>query len=309
MEQQKLYIIVLVGLLILSIIVLLVTNRRCKDDAEKYRNFGDKKLLTLPMGQTDNTEIKTWNTIIREIAKNYHNYDGFIVITNFDGITYLSNALSFMLENLGKSVAVTLPQHLKYTKQMLLKYSIPEVVLSTGNVLLRGCCCTTLSNTIISLYYPYLALKNKLYSERLLIYPKENFKPLLINENTTVIVVKLYPSMTGEHIRSLVIKGGVNGIILESYGYGKTPITKEFMTTLQKIIDQDIIVVQTSMDKLNVMEKTLEQVGVVCADKQTTETVYAKLSLIFSNIKTPKPELVKKLVNINMRGELQDLNT
>jgi L-asparaginase len=48
-----------------------------------------------------------WATIAQDIEKAYLQFDGFVVIMGTDTMAYASSALSFMLENLGKTVVFT----------------------------------------------------------------------------------------------------------------------------------------------------------------------------------------------------------
>jgi L-asparaginase len=48
-----------------------------------------------------------WASIASDIEANYFKYDGFVVIMGTDTMAYASSALSFMLENLGKTVVFT----------------------------------------------------------------------------------------------------------------------------------------------------------------------------------------------------------
>lgn len=50
---------------------------------------------------------KDWVNIATDIETNYLTYDGFVVIMGTDTMAYCASALSFMLENLGKTVIVT----------------------------------------------------------------------------------------------------------------------------------------------------------------------------------------------------------
>ena len=51
--------------------------------------------------------ISDWIEIALDIKNNYDRYDGFVVIHGTDTMAYSVSALSFMLENLGKSVVFT----------------------------------------------------------------------------------------------------------------------------------------------------------------------------------------------------------
>ncbi len=48
--------------------------------------------------------ISDWVKIAKTIEQNYKKYDGFIVLHGTDTMAYTASALSFMLENLNKSV-------------------------------------------------------------------------------------------------------------------------------------------------------------------------------------------------------------
>lgn len=58
--------------------------------------------MTLPqIGPTE------WVKIATDVEQNYLDFDGFVIIMGTDTMAYASSALSFMLENLGKSVIFT----------------------------------------------------------------------------------------------------------------------------------------------------------------------------------------------------------
>ena len=48
-----------------------------------------------------------WNAIANDIMINYDNYDSFVVIHGTDTMCYTASILSFMLENLRKTVVLT----------------------------------------------------------------------------------------------------------------------------------------------------------------------------------------------------------
>jgi hypothetical protein len=48
--------------------------------------------------------MKDWLAIATEIELNYSTFDGFIVLHGTDTMCYTSSALSFLLEDLGKTV-------------------------------------------------------------------------------------------------------------------------------------------------------------------------------------------------------------
>ena len=60
-----------------------------------------------PIKDSSNMTISDWIEIALDIKNNYDSYDGFVVIHGTDTMAYSVSALSFMLENLGKSVVFT----------------------------------------------------------------------------------------------------------------------------------------------------------------------------------------------------------
>ena len=56
---------------------------------------------------SSNVSIPDWIKIAKSIEQNYKKYDGFIVLHGTDTMAYTASALSFMLENLNKTVVVT----------------------------------------------------------------------------------------------------------------------------------------------------------------------------------------------------------
>ena len=50
---------------------------------------------------------KEWKMIANHIAKEYENYDGFLILHGTDTMSYSASALSFMLKNLRKPVILT----------------------------------------------------------------------------------------------------------------------------------------------------------------------------------------------------------
>ena len=51
--------------------------------------------------------IKDWINIATLIREQYEQYQGFVILHGTDTMAYSASALSFMLENLGKSVIFT----------------------------------------------------------------------------------------------------------------------------------------------------------------------------------------------------------
>lgn len=60
--------------------------------------------LPAPLLDSSCFQPSDWERIAKDIGRAYHSYDGFVVCMGTDTMAYASSALSFMLENLGKTV-------------------------------------------------------------------------------------------------------------------------------------------------------------------------------------------------------------
>ena len=57
--------------------------------------------------ESKDTSVEDWIDVGTEIANNYDDYDGFVVLHGTDTMAFTASALSFMFENLGKPVVLT----------------------------------------------------------------------------------------------------------------------------------------------------------------------------------------------------------
>ena len=99
---------------------------------------------------SSNMDLADQIKIARKIEEHYHDFDAFIVVHGTDTMAYTASTLSFILENLNKSVILTGSQipilELKndavdnFLASLLFacQYSIPEVMICFGNKLVRG---------------------------------------------------------------------------------------------------------------------------------------------------------------------------
>ncbi len=99
---------------------------------------------------SSNIMVSDWVKIAKTIEEHYRHYDGFIVLHGTDTMAYTASALSFMLENLNKTVVVTGSQipllelkndavdNLLGSLLVAGHFNIPEVMVFFANKLLRG---------------------------------------------------------------------------------------------------------------------------------------------------------------------------
>ena len=99
---------------------------------------------------SSNIMVSDWIKISKTIEENYKKYDGFVVLHGTDTMAYTASALSFMLENLNKTVIVTGSQipllelkndavdNLLGSLLVAGHFNIPEVLVFFANRLIRG---------------------------------------------------------------------------------------------------------------------------------------------------------------------------
>ncbi|KAK0463888.1 L-asparaginase [Desarmillaria tabescens] len=279
-----------------------------------------------PLLDSSNIEIDDWIRIASEIELNY-SFDAFVVLHGTDTMSYTSSALSFLLEDLGKTVIVTGAQiplsqlrndatdNLMGALTIAGHYIIPECSLYFNHTLFRG-------NRV-----------SKISSYDLSAFGSPNFAPLVnvgidivVNWNDVirqtslrrfrahkqmsphVATLRLFPGITAATVSAFFMPP-IRGVILETFGAGNAPQRKDLMLALKEACERGAVVVAISQCAKGTVSdayetgRTLLQAGVVPGHDMTPECALAKLSYLLS-----KPELstdeVRKLMGTPLRGEL-----
>jgi L-asparaginase len=317
--KEKRYITVLIIILILCVIVLLVRGKKVEEPGKvPFKNYNKDSRYLVIGGDSENLGIKIcdkidykmsaevqpfdWNKLADIIFQNYMSYNGFIVLQRPETITYTASGLSFILENLGKPVVLT--ENLSMAIKFISKYTIPEVVIIDDFKVYRGCRSKRYKGIFVSPNFPVLCEKNVLKNENVLQPPEESLKILPINTNKKIIVIKMFPNMTLNYIKNILKVPGIYGIILETYENGYVSDDLKLLDYLKMIVKKGVIVVSVSQSLDNVSNPILENIGVISGGTMTTEAAYAKLSLIISHVHKYNNQMVTKLIQNNMRGEI-----
>ena len=279
-----------------------------------------------PLLDSSSMSPSDWRRIGDVINAQYNNYDGFVVLHGTDTMQYTASALSFMFENLGKTIVVTgsqIPISEPYTdaKNNLISslkvaahLNVPEVVLVFGGLLLRGNRVTKTSANSLrgfsSINYPPLArldLRIELAKPFVLNKPTGAMKyhPEISND---IAVLTLYPGITGKTVRAIA-DSGVKGIIIQAFGEGNAPENKDFVNALKYANDKGIILVDTTqcgngnvnMDSY-AAGSGLKAAHVVNGRDMTVSAAFTKLaSLIGRGLKNAE---VKKMMETDLCGEM-----
>ncbi|KAF9514450.1 hypothetical protein BS47DRAFT_1392411 [Hydnum rufescens UP504] len=280
-----------------------------------------------PIIDSSNMEFSDWIRLASEIELNYSFFDAFLILSGTDTICYTTSALSFLLEDLGKTVIVTGAQiplsHLRNDAVDNLlgalsiagRYIIPECCLYFNHTLYRG-------NRVF-----------KHSSFDLDAFSSPNF-PHLVDVGTQIVVnwrnilvpravrrfrahksmcphvatLRLFPGITAASAHTF-LSPPIQGVILQSFGAGNAPQRKDLMDVIKEACDRGIVVVAISQCSKGSVTATyaagrsLADGGVVPGADMTPEAALTKLSYLLSKSELSTAD-VRKLMEIPLRGEL-----
>lgn len=288
----------------------------------------------IPVIDSSNVQPHNWVTLAELIRENYDCYDGFVVLHGTDTMSYTASALSFMFENLTKPVVFTgsqIPIGVLRTdgrENLITAIEIagahdaeghplvPEVSLYFQNHLYRANRTTKRSAEALSAFYSYnyppLADVgvNITYHHHLIRQPERYDEPLRVATHFSdeVCIIKLFPGLTEQTLRSILSIEGLKAVVLETYGAGNAPTAEWFIRPLEEAIARGMIVLNITQCKgggvaMDLYETglRLQQIGVSSGYDMTIEAAVTKLMyLLGANLSTAQ---IKEQLKVPLRGE------
>lgn len=275
-----------------------------------------------------------WRKMARTIEKHYDDYDGFVILHGTDTMAYTASALSFMLENLKKSVILTGAQlpigklrtdakenlitalEIAADKDVLGLPMVPEVCIFFQNYLLRGNRSSKINaenfNAFRSFNYPYLAK-----SGIRITYNKNNVLKANFDQKTRfhyrlcskIAVLKLFPGIDQLTVEAILNIKDVKAVVIETYGTGNAPLTPWFLDAIRAAIKRGVVIVNVtqcvigSVD-MNRYETGVEllKAGVISGEDSTIEAVVAKLMVLLGHDYTQEDIAVR--MRVPLVGEI-----
>ncbi|EDV91958.1 L-asparaginase [Drosophila grimshawi] len=281
-----------------------------------------------PLLDSSNMTMHDWARIANDIHQSYEFFDGFVVLHGTDTLSYTASALSFMLENLGKTVIITGSQlpifetrtdgKDNFTSALIIagNYVIPEVCIFFGNKLLRGNRTVKFSSNSLDAFnspnVPPLAKIgiNVNVDYRLIFRPcsVERFGVHLhMDEN--VGLLRIFPSISLATFCAFLAPP-MKGVVLQSFGSGNMPSNRtDLIDELKAAAERGVLIINcTQCPNGSVAEiyhtgKVLFDVGVIPGYDMTPEAALTKLSYVIGKTDWSL-EVKKQMMQSNLRGEL-----
>eukprot|EP00301_Raphidiophrys_heterophryoidea_P020800 c5399_g1_i1.p1 GENE.c5399_g1_i1~~c5399_g1_i1.p1 ORF type:complete len:671 (+),score=149.68 c5399_g1_i1:88-2013(+) len=280
-----------------------------------------------PLVDSSNMDMKDWKRIASDIHRHYQEYEAFVVLHGTDTMAYTASALSFMFENLGKTIIITgsqvpLTEQRNDARENLLgaltiagHFCIPEVLLMFNNQLLRGNRSQKVNSSDYAAFdspnlSPIAKMGITIDVHWQMVYRPTEIKAfgISLEMDPNIGALRLFPGITDQTVKSF-LQPPMRGVVLQTYGSGNAPDNRPaLLDALAEASKRGVVIVNiTQCARGHVSDdyaagRSLVKCGVIPGADMTTECALAKLSYLFG--KGHSPEKVRELIQHNLRGEL-----
>ncbi len=270
-----------------------------------------------------------WRYMAAQIARNYQDYDGFVILHGTDTMAYTASALSFLLENLSKPVIMTgsqLPIADARTDGALNLVNalyiagykatglpcVPEVAICFADLLLRGNRTTKVSTSRWQGFdtpnYPHLGRIGESIEIDGTVLLDPPAAPFIAHTalKESVTTVTLYPGMSAAVLANM-LSADAQGFILRSFGTGNVPENPEFVAVIRDAVAEGKIVVNATQCLEGSVKmgryaasSALQAAGVISGQDLTQEAALTKLMWLLA---TETGDAVAARMQASQRGE------
>lgn len=284
-----------------------------------------------PIIDSSNMNVDIWLKMAELVAKNYDQYDGFVILHGSDTMAFSASILSFLLEGLQKPVILSgsqLPigeirtdarENLMTALEIAAakrngQSLIQEVCILFDNKLFRGNRAFKYNSAKFEAFrspnYPVLAEAgiHLHYNEDVLLDNSENDFIVHNKIDNRVGVLKLFPGINEVTVNS-VLNSNVRSVVMETFGSGNTMTELWFLDAVKKASDSGKNILNISQCKVGSVEmgryetsQCLMSLGVLNGYDMTFEAAVTKLMYLQGEFDSQ--EEVAYWVQQDIRGEL-----
>ena len=288
-----------------------------------------------PLIDSSDVEPSIWQSLASLIREKYDEYDGFVILHGTDTMAYSASVLSFMLDNLGKSVIFTGSQlpigsprtdgkenlvsavEIASAKDRQGKSLVPEVAIFFNSKLYRGNRATKMNSESFGAFaspnYPPLAEAGITirYNRGAILDAPGDGAVFSVDSrlDTSVSILKIHPGISERTARYFLCDPGSRAVIIETYGSGNAISKPWFIDIVREACDSGKIILnvtqcpagEVDMD-LYATGKSLKTAGVVSGYDMTTEAALGKLFCLMGRY--GKNDDVKNLLECGLKGEI-----
>ena len=303
-------------------------------ELRKFATHIDSYTFNPPIDSSD-VEPSLWVSLAHLIEQEYNHYDGFVILHGTDTMAYSASALSFMIDDLGKSIVFTDSQlpigslrtdgrenlisavEIASSKDSKGHSMVPEVCICFNSGLYRGNRSRKINATGFDAFtspnYPQLATAgiNIKYNYGYIHYPEKWDAGITVHDelDTRVSILKIHPGITRQAVRDILLGEGSRAVILETYGSGNAPSSPWFLELVSEASRNGKILLNVTqclsgdvnMD-IYATGKSLKEAGVISGYDITTESALGKLFSLMGRYKDNSR--VKTLLEMNLKGEI-----
>ncbi|MGB0427371.1 MAG: asparaginase [Flavobacteriales bacterium] len=282
----------------------------------------------------DSSDIcpEDWVAMAKTVQDYYEDYKGFVFLHGTDTMAFSASALSFMLNNLSKSVLFTgsqLPLGVPRTDALENVLTAMEIASAYENGKAKV--------PEVAIYFEYKLYRgnrsSKVDAERFKAYASSNYPPLLeagVNLNyhkdlirkdkglgfsinprldTALMSLKIFPGIDIKHYAMAIKNPELHGLVIETYGAGNLGQKPELIQLLKQAVEAGKIVLNVSQCQGGAVahgkygaSSALAQIGVLSGGALTFEAAITKLMCVLA-LEVSLDEK-KRLMQTSLRGEM-----
>jgi L-asparaginase type I len=272
--------------------------------------------------------LEHWQQMVKDVADNYEEYDGFIIIHGTDTMAYTASILSFALRGLDKPVILTGSQlplvhrrsdgwnNLTDALFAATREDLHEVAIAFNHKLLRGSRAQKVStyrffgfDSVDEEPLAEFGIQINWFTKRWLKANRFSFAPIM-PAPAKILDLSLRPGFTTEFIIDTLNNVELDAIVLQTYGSGNIPINNQMLLdALKNAVARGVIIVNITQViegrvSNDYASSCLHDLGIVSGCDMTIEATLAKLQILLSA--NMSKNNIKSAMSESLVGELTE---